>query len=238
MVSSGLARDIELLIVDPLTHEVLPDGRVGEIWLRGPSVAVGYWNQPELTEETFHAVTADGREGFLRTGDKGVLDDGHLYVTGRIKEMLIHNGRNLYPQDIEGAVQQCGAPYRPGGGAVFGVPDTESDQTHVVVVQELRPTPGSEEELASLASQVQGVLSRKFQLPRANVVLTRPGAVHKTTSGKIQRTLMRRLFLAGELPVVHSRLDPRVEALLAAQAGEEAAADAAAGTPVTAQSLR
>ncbi|MCL8009746.1 fatty acyl-AMP ligase [Streptomyces sp. AS02] len=217
LVSCGRPVDTEVLIVDPMTLRVLPDGQVGEIWLRGPSVAAGYWNRSELTAETFRAVTADGRAGCLRTGDLGALRDGELYVTGRIKEMLIQHGRNLYPQDIEQAVQESGDAFRRGGGAVFNVTDEASERAHVVVVQELRARATSDEEaLARLAASVQALLSRQFQLPAVSVVLVRPGVIRKTTSGKTQRTLMRRLFLDGGLPVLHQRLAPAVVALLPA----------------------
>lgn len=217
LVSCGRPKDTEVLIVDPMTLRVLPGGQVGEIWLRGPSVAAGYWNRSELTADTFRAVTADGRAGCLRTGDLGALRDGELYVTGRIKEMLIQHGRNLYPQDIEQAVQESGDAFRRGGGAVFSVTDEASERAHVVVVQELRAWATSDEEaLARLAASVQALLSRQFQLPAVSVVLVRPGVIRKTTSGKTQRTLMRRLFLDGGLPVLHQRLAPAVVALLPA----------------------
>ncbi|WP_435217445.1 fatty acyl-AMP ligase [Streptomyces sp. bgisy034] len=217
LVSCGRPKDTEVLIVDPMSLRVLPGGQVGEIWLRGPSVAAGYWNRSELTAEIFRAVTADGRAGCLRTGDLGALHDEELYVTGRIKEMLIQHGRNLYPQDIEQAVQESGDAFRRGGGAVFSVPDETSERAHVVVVQELRAWATSDEEaLARLATSVQALLSRQFQLPAVSVVLVRPGAIRKTTSGKTQRTLMRRLFLDGGLPVLHQRLAPAVVALLPA----------------------
>ena len=217
LVSCGRPKDTEVLIVDPMTLRVLPGGQVGEIWLRGPSVAAGYWNRSELTADTFRAVTADGRAGCLRTGDLGALRDEELYVTGRIKEMLIQHGRNLYPQDIEQAVQESGEAFRRGGGAVFSVADEASERAHVVVVQELRAWATSDEEaLVRLAASVQALLSRQFQLPAVSVVLVRPGVIRKTTSGKTQRTLMRRLFLDGGLPVLHQRLAPAVVALLPA----------------------
>ncbi|MEV6997094.1 fatty acyl-AMP ligase [Streptomyces sp. NPDC093982] len=217
LVSCGRPVDTEVLIVDPMTLRVLPGGQVGEIWLRGPSVAAGYWNRSELTADTFRAVTADGRAGCLRTGDLGALHDKELYVTGRIKEMLIQNGRNLYPQDIEQAVQESGDAFRRGGGAVFNVTDGASERAHVVVVQELRAWATSDEEaVVRLAASVQALLSRQFQLPAVSVVLVRPGVIRKTTSGKTQRTLMRRLFLDGGLPVLHQRLAPAVAALLPA----------------------
>ncbi|MFI9766519.1 fatty acyl-AMP ligase [Streptomyces sp. NPDC052415] len=214
LVGCGRPKDTEVLIVDPMTLHVLPGGRIGEIWLRGRSVAEGYWNRKELTAETFRATTADGRTGWFRTGDLGALLDEELYVTGRIKEMLIQHGRNLYPQDIEQAVQDSGEAFRRGGGAVFTVTDEAARLAHVVVVQELRGRAPEEQDLARLAASVQALVSRQFQLPAVSVVLVRPGAIRKTTSGKTQRTLMRRLFLGGDLPVLHQRLHAPVAALV------------------------
>ncbi|MFE6282205.1 fatty acyl-AMP ligase [Streptomyces sp. NPDC057877] len=214
LVGCGRPKDTEVLVVDPVSLLVLPDGQVGEIWLRGPSVAAGYWNRAELTEETFRAATADGRTGFFRTGDLGALLDGELFVTGRIKEMLIQHGRNLYPQDIEQAVQESAEAYRRGGGAVFTVTDGAADRSHVVVVQELRDGHAVDGDLARLAATVQALLSRQFQLAAVSVVLVRPGVIRKTTSGKTQRTLMRQLFLDGALPVLHQRLQRPVADLL------------------------
>ncbi|WP_406733189.1 fatty acyl-AMP ligase [Streptomyces sp. NBC_01794] len=221
LVGCGRPKGTEVLLVDPMTLEVLPDGRVGEIWLHGPSVTAGYWNRPQETAESFRASTADGRSGYFRTGDLGALLGGELYVTGRIKEMLIHHGRNLYPQDIEHAVQDSGPAFRRGGGAVFTVSDTEAERAHVVVVQEIRPRTYDEPDLPGLAASVRELVSREFQLPAASVVLVRPGAIRKTTSGKTQRTLMRQLFLDGALHVLHQRLERPVEALIDSRAEDD-----------------
>ncbi|MEV6652590.1 fatty acyl-AMP ligase [Streptomyces sp. NPDC051219] len=231
LVGCGCPEGTDVLVVDPMTREVLPDGRVGELWLHGPSVAAGYWNRPEDTTAAFRATTADGRAGYFRTGDLGALLNGELYVTGRIKEMLIHHGRNLYPQDIEQAVQDSGPAFRRGGGAVFTVFDAGADRAHVVVVQELRAQYHSEPELPALGASVQVLLSRQFQLPAASVVLVRPGVIRKTTSGKTQRTLMRQLFLDGALPVLHQRLERPVAALVAGSAAESTAGSTSMATP-------
>jgi acyl-CoA synthetase (AMP-forming)/AMP-acid ligase II len=110
LVGSGRLSDVDLRIVHPHSHDVLPENQVGEIWLRGQSVAAGYWNRPQETRETFQASTSSGDGPFLRTGDLGFLSGGELFVTGRLKDLLIVNGRNLYPQDIEETCGTCTPP--------------------------------------------------------------------------------------------------------------------------------
>lgn len=211
LVSSGRARDYDVRIVDPLTHEVLPDGRVGEIWIRGASVARGYWNRPGDTEHAFRNATADGEMGFLRTGDLGTLDDGELYVTGRIKDLIIVSGRSLYPQDVERTVRQISSLF--GSGTAFAV---ESGREQVVVVQEVRTSHDRDLDLPGLTAAVQRQVTREFEIPARNVLLVRPGTVRRTTSGKLQRDAMRRMFLGGSLRPLHAVLDPAVSDLVAA----------------------
>lgn len=143
---------IEVRIVDPSTRQVLADGEVGEIWLRGGSIAPGYWRKPEINEQVFDVATADGDRGHLRTGDLGVLHEGQLYVTGRIKDLLIVNGRNLYPHDIE---RESGELHPAFGGlsaSVFSVPGGSSGED-LVVVQEVRPAKLAGTDLATLAGR-------------------------------------------------------------------------------------
>ncbi|MFC4497394.1 fatty acyl-AMP ligase [Streptomyces ovatisporus] len=222
LVSSGACDDFEIRIVDPETRRERPRGSVGEIWLKGESVATGYWKSPETNKEIFDAVIegassgGNGQDGggWLRTGDLGALDDGELYVTGRLKELIIFSGRNLYPQDVERVVQAGEKALNAGSGAVFSV---ESDREHLVVVQEVRASALSGD-LPSAAGEIQRRVSREFNVPAGNVVLVRPGTVRKTTSGKIQRTLMRKLFLEGALTPLHEVLEPAVRELLARSA--------------------
>ncbi|MFF7097383.1 fatty acyl-AMP ligase [Streptomyces rubradiris] len=184
----------DLRIVEPDTGRVLPEGRVGEIWTRGRSVADGYWKRPLETRETFGGVTADGESGFLRTGDLGVLHGGELFVTGRIKDMLVLAGRNVYPQDIEHQVQQLSELF--AATAVFGEgPDREG----VVVVQEVRVGRRYDLDLTALEQAVRTCVTRDFEVAAVQVVLVRPGTVRRTSSGKIQRQTTRRLFLSGRL---------------------------------------
>jgi acyl-CoA synthetase (AMP-forming)/AMP-acid ligase II len=226
LVSSGVVRDFDIRIVDPETHVAKPGGHVGEIWLKGDSVASGYWKRPETNKEIFDAAISDGTGGhdgggWLRTGDMGVLKDGELYVTGRLKEMVILAGRNLYPQDVERAVQSVDQAFGTGAGAVFAV---ETDREHLVAVQEVRPGSVSTD-LPTLASGVQRFISKEFTVPAGNVLLVRPGTIRKTTSGKIQRTLMRKLFLEGRITALHEVLEPAVRDLIASPEAGDAAGD-------------
>ncbi len=223
LVSSGACDHFELRIVDPETRRERPAGSVGEIWLKGESVATGYWKNPGTNKEIFDAAIEGGAPrggpdgggqdggGWLRTGDLGAVDGGELFVTGRLKELIIFSGRNLYPQDVERVAQTGEKALNAGSGAVFSV---ESDREHLVVVQEVRPS-ALTEDLPTVAGGIQRRVSREFNVPAGNVVLVRPGTVRKTTSGKIQRTLMRKLFLEGALTPLHEVLEPAVRELAA-----------------------
>jgi acyl-CoA synthetase (AMP-forming)/AMP-acid ligase II len=205
----GLVEGHELLIVDPDTREPLPDGRVGEIWLRGPSVARGYWRRPRETSETFAARTEDGRGGYLRTGDLGLVEDGELYVTGRLGDVMVVEGRNLHPQDVEHAVRGVSPLF--GAGVVFPV---RGARDHVVVVQEVRADPAAPADLAGLAREVRERVSAEFEARAEAVVLVRPGTVRRTTSGKLERAAVRRLLLDGRLESLHELIEPAVRRFL------------------------
>jgi acyl-CoA synthetase (AMP-forming)/AMP-acid ligase II len=220
IVSSGPAEQLDVRIIDADAGRTLPDGRVGEIWVRGPNVARGYWGRPEETRRVFDAVTPDGESGFLRTGDLGILHEGELYVTGRSKELIIVRGRNLYPQDLEAATREAHPALERGVGAAFSVPVPEEE---VVVVRECRTDRVTPDELARVAASVRDRLTRDVGVPAQNVVLVPPGTVARTTSGKIQRRLLRRRFLGGELPILHAELSPAVRARLGGAAGGDAA---------------
>ena len=206
-----------LRIVDPANRQPLPAGDVGEIWVRGPAVAQGYWSRPRDTADTFQALlagTGEGDEGhgehWLRTGDLGFLgEDGELRVTGRLKDMLIVFGRNLYPQDIEGTVQKLSVLF--GSSTAFTV---EADREHVVLVQEVRTGGGFDAELPALAAAVQRCVTEEFEVAAENVLLVRPGTVRRTTSGKLRRAAMRQLFLAGRIEPLHEVIAPEVRALV------------------------
>ena len=128
--------DTKIVIVHPESLTPCAPDEVGEIWVSGPSVAQGYWNRPEETERTFRAYLAETGEGpFLRTGDLGFLKDGELFVTGRLKDLIIISGRNLYPHDIELTVEQSHPALRPGCCAAFSV--DVADEEHLIIVAEV-----------------------------------------------------------------------------------------------------
>jgi acyl-CoA synthetase (AMP-forming)/AMP-acid ligase II len=207
VVSSGEpAPGIEVCIVEPDTHRERHDLQVGEIWLSGASVASGYHNLPDETIERFHAHTAEGRGPFLRTGDLGLLYEGELYVTGRLKDLLIVNGRNLYPQDIEDAVQDVHPALTGSRGCAVAV-DTGGVE-RALLVQAVKPELLGEITYDQLASAVKVAVAQSFDIPAPSVIFVNRGGMHLTTSGKVQRASMRAAFVAGELTeVVHASLD-------------------------------
>lgn len=207
VVSSGVVRDLDVRIVDPGTLRPLPDGRVGEVWIRGASVARGYWRRPAETRRTFHARTADGEGAFLRTGDLAALLDGELYITGRLKETLIIHGRNLYPHDIEREAARLDPAFAGLPCAVFSVPTPREE---IVLVQELRARRLTEEDLRALADLLKRSLGTLLDLRLAAVAFVRRGQIPKTTSGKIQRLRTRELFLAGALDTLYEDVAPGI----------------------------
>lgn len=182
-----------IVVVDPAAGHRLPDGCEGEIWLRGPSVAGGYWRNQDASEATFVA-SLEGEVGpWLRTGDLGVVLEGELYVTGRLKEVLIVRGRNVHPHDVEAAVQAADTRFRPGCGAVFAIEDDE----RVVLVQETTETdPGA---LADLVRVARRAASRSAGIDLEEVVLVAARTVPKTSSGKVRRRRCMELLLKDEI---------------------------------------
>ncbi|MEO3876456.1 fatty acyl-AMP ligase [Nonomuraea sp. B12E4] len=203
LVSSGVILRDNVLIVDPETGVPLADGRIGEIWVTGEGVSRGYWRKEELNQATFNARTADGRDGYLRTGDLGVRDGTQLYVTGRMKDVIISNGRNLHPHDLERALQEMAEDLIFGSSAVFALDDDK-----VVAVQEVRHQ--EHNDLARAATRIKQALAQQFGVGQTSVVFVRPGAVRKTTSGKTRRSAMRQLFLESGLRPIYMSLAPDV----------------------------
>jgi len=197
LVSCGRALGGQLVkIVDPATRALLSDGGIGEIWVQGASVGKGYWNQSKTTEETFHAHPSDGAVGpFLRTGDLGFIHNGELFVTGRLKDLIIIRGVNHYPQDIEMVAENTSKRLRPRSAAAFTV-----DDERLIVVCEVDRY--REENWHDVIEEMRRAVTFELDLGPNGIILVRPGTIPKTTSGKIRRQACRNEFLEGTLQVV------------------------------------
>lgn len=191
----------KIVIVNPSSHTRCSKSEVGEIWLSGAVVASGYWNRPEDSADTFEAYLAETGEGpFLRTGDTGFLYAGELFITGRIKDLIIIRGVNHYPQDIELTVQQSHTALASDCGAAFSV-EAEGEE-RLVVVQELERTARRHVDEACVIEDIRQAISEQHELQVHAVVLIKPSSLPKTSSGKIRRSACRTKFLSGELDVI------------------------------------
>ncbi len=195
-VSCGM----QAVIVDPDTRVRCVPGQVGEIWVRGPSVAQGYWEQPEATAETFSACLADGDGPFLRTGDLGFFDGSELFVAGRLKDLIILGGRNHHPQDLELTAEQAHEAVRTGCCAAFTVED-EGQERLVIAVEVRRER--RHDDAGALGPRVTAAIRRavaeSHDIQVHRIVLLEQGTLPKTSSGKLQRHACRAGFLAREL---------------------------------------
>lgn len=196
----------EITIVDPNTLQRSAGNEVGEIWVNGPGVANGYWEKPELSEQTFRA-TIDGEpdQHWLRTGDLGVIHDGQLIVTGRRKDLIIVRGNNFYPQDIELTVENAHPSLRAGCGAAFSIEENGEERLAVVQEIDMREHPDAE----GVVERIRQAVLRDHEIPAWSVTLIQPRTIFKTSSGKIQRSATRSALLLGELDVVAHDLDVR-----------------------------
>ena len=200
----------DIRIVNPQTCIQSHPDEVGEIWIQSTSVAQGYWRNPEASETTFKARLADTKEGpFLRTGDMGFIHEGKLHISGRIKDMVIVQGRNFYPQDIELTVEKAHEGLRPSCGAAFSVDDGENE--HLAIVQEVkREFRRNTEEFEKMANAIRLDVAKNHGLRAQAVTLIAPSTVHKTTSGKIQRSAVREAFQNGTLETLYEWRAPGV----------------------------
>jgi len=190
-----------VMIVNPESLTRCQPGQIGEIWVSGGSVASGYWNRPQATQETFQAYFKDTGEGlFLRTGDLGFLFKGELFVTGRLKDMIIIRGRNYYPQDIELTVENSHPALRSHCSAAFSV-EREGEE-RLVVASEVERTYLRELNPEEVVKGLRKAVSEEYNLQLYAVVLLKTGSIPKTSSGKIQRHACRTGFLNGSLNVV------------------------------------
>ncbi|MCP3801991.1 fatty acyl-AMP ligase [Allokutzneria sp. A3M-2-11 16] len=213
LTGSGVPADLEVAVVDPATHLPRPPGQVGELWLRGEGLATGYWDDEQATKGVFRAETADGQGPYLRTGDLGVVHEGVVFVTGRLKDVLVVRGRNLYPQDIEEELRRQHPALASSVGVAFTVPvsDDAEDPSAIVIAYELRHT-ATEDECARLAEEMRLTVTREFGISPGGIALLPRQTVQRTTSGKIERRTMRARFLSGELTAVYEDLDMSVAA--------------------------
>ena len=191
--------DQKIVIANPETKTTCPPGEIGEIWVSGPSMAQGYWKRPDVTEAMFHAHLQDTGDGpFLRTGDLGFMLDGELYVTGRLKDLIILRGVNYYPQDIELTVQRCHPRLRADCGAAFALEKDGREQL-VLVFEVERHKQG---QFGEVFQAIRRSVAGEHDLNVDAIVLIRAGTVPKTSSGKIQRHACRQSYLDGTLDVV------------------------------------
>ncbi|ELS00507.1 amino acid adenylation enzyme/thioester reductase family protein [Xenococcus sp. PCC 7305] len=203
----------EIVIVNPETETVCESNSVGEIWVSGDSIANGYWNRVEETKKIFHAKTQrrkeerEGREedlqkeSFLRTGDLGFLDrNGELFITGRLKDLIIIRGRNLYPQDIELTAEQSHADLRLASNAAFTVEINQEERLVVVQELEFRAKPN----LELVINNICQAITEAHEIEVYGVVLIKPGTILKTSSGKIQRRATRDQLLEHKLNIIAS----------------------------------
>jgi acyl-CoA synthetase (AMP-forming)/AMP-acid ligase II len=196
-----------VVIVDPEGCRALPDRSIGEIWVSGASVAQGYWGRDRESEEAFEGRLSGSGDGpFLRTGDLGFLDKGELFVTGRLKDLIIIRGTNHYPQDIELTVERCHDALRPAGGAAFSV--AVDGVERLVIVSEVDRIRQRSDDLREVFGAVRAALSEHHQLKPWAIALIKPGAIPKTSSGKIQRGRCRDQFQSGSLPVLAEWREP------------------------------
>jgi acyl-CoA synthetase (AMP-forming)/AMP-acid ligase II len=217
LVGSGRAMyDTKIVIAHPESLTTCAPDQIGEIWVASPSVTQGYWNRPADTERDCQAYLKDTREGpFLRTGDLGFMKDGELFVTGRLKDLIIINGRNLYPQDIELTVERSHPALRPACCAAFSVDSTGEEQLIVAAEVEPRyqpavrhlpdeepraaPNARSPLDVAAVARAIRRAVAEEHDVRVRTVVLLRSGHIPKTTSGKVQRRACQASFLNGTL---------------------------------------
>lgn len=182
----------EMAIVDPETRKRLPPDRIGEIWISSPTVGEGYWNKPEISQSTFRAKI-DGEEGkaFLKTGDLGFLLENQMFVTGRIKDLIIIRGVNRYPQDIEQTVENCGDELKAGSSAAFAVDFLGRER--LIIVAEVERSRGKD--WGATIQVIRRDVAQEHEVPPDAVILVRAGSIPKTSSGKIQRHACREGFL-------------------------------------------
>lgn len=191
-VSCGVTKSGSTVIVDPETLQSVSDRRVGEIWIRSQSISPGYWNDPVKTAEVFNAEV-DGESGFYRTGDFGFLHEGEIFITGRLKDLIIIHGKNHYPADIEQTIQLQDEALVKNAGAVFSV--EIGGVEHVVVTQEVHQNQIKALDAKAMIDRIKIAVSEHHEIQLHGVMLLPPGRIFKTSSGKIRRSACREHYL-------------------------------------------
>jgi acyl transferase domain-containing protein/acyl-CoA synthetase (AMP-forming)/AMP-acid ligase II/acyl carrier protein/predicted alpha/beta-fold hydrolase len=191
----------KIIIVNPETLKLCAGNKIGEIWVAGKSIAQGYWNRPVQTEATFNAYIADTQEGpFLRTGDLGFLQEEELFVTGRLKDLIIIRGRNHYPQDIELTVEKSHEALKEAAGAAFAI-DVDGEE-RLVITYEVKRTSMRKLDIEAVASAIRKAVVQNHELQPFAIAFLKTGSIPKTSSGKIQRHACKAGFLEGNLELV------------------------------------
>ena len=225
IVSCGVVSpDMTVLVVDPDTALVCSQRRLGEIWISGASVANGYWNRPEQTQQTFQSFLAESGDGpFLRTGDLGFIRDGEIFIAGRLKDLIVINGRNIYPQDIEQVIEESIDFVEPNMCAAFAVEQGSTESLAIVAeanrslmraAQFEQNKTGSENtrirlkneylvKLQTVASDICAVITDQFDVSVSSIAFVKPGTFPRTSSGKVQRVRCKQLALNNQLDIVY-----------------------------------
>jgi acyl carrier protein len=197
--------DQSIRIVDPTTLALVKEGEIGEIWIQGPSVAKGYWGQDDLSNVTFNNFLNGNKEGpYLRTGDLGLLNHGELFITGRLKDLIIIRGLNYYPQDIERTVEACHPTLGLGSGAAFSIPVDGEEQ--LVLIQELTNKANQESanlNFFELNATIRETVATHHNLEVFAIALLVPSSIPKTASNKISRHFCKLAFQENSLKTVH-----------------------------------
>jgi acyl-CoA synthetase (AMP-forming)/AMP-acid ligase II len=197
LISSGrLVRGCRVEIMNPHLGQRVSPGEVGEVWVQGAHTATAYWEKPQESAAMLRAVMDDGQQGFLRTGDLGFLHEGELFITGRIKDMIIVNGRNVYPHDIEHIARESCPGLATGAGAAFGV--APNGKETVVLVHEAPRLAGGEE-MNSWRKTVRTAVAEAAEVQLHELVFVPWGSVARTSSGKVRRSVVREQYLHGVL---------------------------------------
>ncbi|HZO76340.1 MAG TPA: fatty acyl-AMP ligase [Ktedonobacteraceae bacterium] len=203
-----------IVIVNPETLQRCESSQVGEIWIAGPSVAQGYWQRPEETASVFQAHLATGEGPFLRTGDLGVFQDENLFITGRLKDLIVIGGRNLYPQDIEITVEQAHPAIIAGHCAAFSY-EHEGEERLIILAEvnhRYRPQTNlsstgefSQVDMQEIIKSVRRAVAEQHEVRAHQILLLKIGGMLKTSSGKLQRSACRKAFLQGILKTWNSQ---------------------------------